>query len=210
MGQGHKIAFAASEAESAQASLARLAKRYGSVALEEADVIVALGGDGFMLQTLHGTMHLDKPVYGMNRGTVGFLMNEFAEDDLLERLSAAEEAVINPLHDDGDLCRRHRVRGAGDQRGVAAARRTAGRQAADHRRRQGADGRTGLRRRAGRHAGRIDRLQLLGARADPADRRGCAGADRDGGVPAPALARRAAPEVGTGAVRRARAPKSAR
>jgi NAD+ kinase len=61
-------------------------------------VIVALGGDGFMLSTLHATQEIDAPVYGMNRGTVGFLMNAYREDDLIARLEAAEEEVINPLH----------------------------------------------------------------------------------------------------------------
>ena len=65
--------------------------------LPQARVIVALGGDGFMLQTLHQTEAHPAPVYGMNRGTVGFLMNEYHEDDLLFRLEAAEEAMINPL-----------------------------------------------------------------------------------------------------------------
>ncbi|PZX15555.1 MULTISPECIES: NAD kinase [Celeribacter] len=92
-----KIAFAASEAQIAQRAYERLTARYKAVPMEEAEVIVALGGDGFMLQTLHGTMHLDTPVYGMNCGTIGFLMNEFREDDLIERLRAAEEEVINPL-----------------------------------------------------------------------------------------------------------------
>ena len=92
-----KIAFAASEAGIAQEALAALSEVYGQVPEAEADVIVALGGDGFMLQTLHGTMDLDAPVYGMNCGTIGFLMNEYARDGLLERLAAAEEAVINPL-----------------------------------------------------------------------------------------------------------------
>jgi NAD+ kinase len=70
---------------------------YGNVPPEEAEVIVALGGDGFMLQTLTATQHLDIPVYGMNCGTIGFLMNEFAVEGLHERLAAAEETVINPL-----------------------------------------------------------------------------------------------------------------
>lgn len=74
-----------------------LAKRYGDCGIDAADVIVALGGDGFMLETLHATQALDVPVYGMNRGTVGFLMNAYAEDQLRERLAAAEEAVLNPL-----------------------------------------------------------------------------------------------------------------
>ena len=64
---------------------------------QNADVIVALGGDGFMLRTLHATQELPAPVYGMNRGTIGFLMNEYSESDLVERLEAAEETVINPL-----------------------------------------------------------------------------------------------------------------
>lgn len=92
-----KIAFTASDIPMAQDARARLKKRYGDVALAQADFIVALGGDGFMLQTLHGSQELDVPVYGMNRGTVGFLMNEYREEDLPERLMAAEEEVINPL-----------------------------------------------------------------------------------------------------------------
>lgn len=92
-----RIGFAASAADAAQTALARLTARYAPVDMERADVIVALGGDGFMLQTLHGTMHLDLPVYGMNCGTIGFLMNEYAEDDLVERVEEAEEAIINPL-----------------------------------------------------------------------------------------------------------------
>jgi len=91
------IAFAASGAPSAQEALSRLVSRYGEVPLEEAATIVALGGDGFMLHTLHRTRSLGRPVYGMNRGTVGFLMNAYHEDDLPERLAAAEETVINPL-----------------------------------------------------------------------------------------------------------------
>lgn len=92
-----KIAFLASEAPVAQTARATLIERYGDVPPEEADVIVALGGDGFMLRTLHATQELRAPVYGMNRGTIGFLMNEYSEADLKERLGAAEEEVINPL-----------------------------------------------------------------------------------------------------------------
>ncbi len=92
-----KIAFAASNAPVAQTARAALMGRYGTVPLEEAEVIVALGGDGFMLQTLHETQPIAAPVYGMNRGTIGFLMNTYSESDLVERLQAAEEAVINPL-----------------------------------------------------------------------------------------------------------------
>lgn len=92
-----RIAFLASDTPVAQTARAALIGRYDDYPVEDADVIVALGGDGFMLQTLHGTQELDVPVYGMNRGTVGFLMNEYAETDLLNRLSIAQEEVINPL-----------------------------------------------------------------------------------------------------------------
>jgi NAD+ kinase len=92
-----KIYFMASEVESSALALEVLIARYGQQKAEDADVIVALGGDGFMLSTLFSTQSLNTPVYGMNRGTVGFLMNEYAEDDLAERLDAAEEAVLNPL-----------------------------------------------------------------------------------------------------------------
>ncbi len=92
-----RIAFLASDAPNAQTARAALTGRYSNVAVEDADVIVALGGDGFMLQTLHATQSLSAPVYGMNRGTVGFLMNEYVESDLIERLEAAEEEIINPL-----------------------------------------------------------------------------------------------------------------
>ena len=94
---GKQIAFVASDAEIAQQSLLALSKRYGNVSVESADVIVALGGDGFMLQTLHATQNNPAPVYGMNRGTVGFLMNEFSVDDLSDRLEIAEEEIIHPL-----------------------------------------------------------------------------------------------------------------
>ena len=92
-----KIAFTASHAPSAQTARGALVARYGTVSEDAADVIVALGGDGFMLSTLHRTQNMAAPVYGMNRGTIGFLMNEYAESDLPERLSAAQEEVINPL-----------------------------------------------------------------------------------------------------------------
>lgn len=97
MRPSNSIAFCASRAPVAQEALAVLEKKYGQVAPEDADVVVALGGDGFMLETLKDVRPLQKPVYGMNRGTVGFLMNEYSDEDLSERLAAAEEAVINPL-----------------------------------------------------------------------------------------------------------------
>ena len=92
-----KLAFLASDTPEARAAQDLLTARYGQTAPKRADVVVALGGDGFMLQTLHATEALDVPTYGMNRGTVGFMMNEYAEGGLIERLEAAEEAVINPL-----------------------------------------------------------------------------------------------------------------
>lgn len=91
------IAFLASSAPPAQEALEALTALHGQCPPYAADVIVALGGDGFMLQTLHETQGLGLPVYGMNRGTVGFLMNAYDADRLAERLNAAEEAVINPL-----------------------------------------------------------------------------------------------------------------
>jgi len=92
-----KIAFCASRAPVAQAALASLTRRYGDHSEDGADVIVALGGDGFMLQTLHRTQANPAPVYGMNRGTVGFMMNAYSEHGLEDRLSAAEQTVVNPL-----------------------------------------------------------------------------------------------------------------
>jgi len=92
-----KIAFLASDAPTAQIARAALACRFGDTSEEKADIIVALGGDGFMLHTLHRTQELGIPVYGMNRGTVGFLMNEYSESDLLTRLNEAVEETINPL-----------------------------------------------------------------------------------------------------------------
>lgn len=92
-----KIAFVASDVVEAQRAMKRLAQRYGNVKLREADAIVALGGDGLMLQTLHHYMNDNIPIYGMNRGSVGFLMNEYGEDDLIERLTAAEITRIHPL-----------------------------------------------------------------------------------------------------------------
>ena len=92
--------FVASDRTEAREACKRLEARYGAVPLEQADVIVALGGDGFMLETLHANLHSQKPVYGMNWGSVGFLMNDFAEDDLPERVADADRTVIHPLQMD--------------------------------------------------------------------------------------------------------------
>jgi len=93
----NRIAFVDSGTTDARTAREALALRYGNVPPGKASVIVALGGDGFMLHTLHDTQALDVPVYGMNRGTVGFLMNAYDPDNLPERLEAAQEEVINPL-----------------------------------------------------------------------------------------------------------------
>jgi NAD+ kinase len=97
LSQYERIAFVASSSPEASDARGALARRYGNVDPEAADVIVALGGDGLMLQTLHRFMQSGKPIYGMHRGTVGFLMNEFSEDKLKERLAAAQNTVIHPL-----------------------------------------------------------------------------------------------------------------
>ena len=92
-----RIAFVASAVAEAQQALAALVELYGNHDPAEADIVVALGGDGLMLQTLHRHMRTGKPIYGMHRGTVGFLMNEFSTHDLQARLAAARESVIHPL-----------------------------------------------------------------------------------------------------------------
>ena len=92
-----RISFVASDTQEAQEAGEALRGRYGNVAASEADAIVALGGDGIMLQTLHKHMNSSVPIYGMNRGSVGFLMNEYSEDGLSERLAKATINVIHPL-----------------------------------------------------------------------------------------------------------------
>jgi NAD+ kinase len=92
-----RIAFVASPMPEAQKALEKLVKRYGNTPPAKADVLVALGGDGLMLRTLHKSMKSGKPIYGMHRGTIGFLMNDFQEAGLPERLAEAQTAVIHPL-----------------------------------------------------------------------------------------------------------------
>jgi len=92
-----RLAFVASERPEAQEARSRLIARYGDFEPGEAQVVVALGGDGFMLETLHENLTSARPIYGMNRGSVGFLMNDYDEDDLLLRINAAERATIFPL-----------------------------------------------------------------------------------------------------------------
>jgi NAD+ kinase len=97
MAQFEKIAFVASDTKEAQEALQTLTKRYGNAPTGEADAIVALGGDGLMLQTMHRHLNSRIPIYGMNRGSVGFLLNDYRENGLKERLRAAEVNVIHPL-----------------------------------------------------------------------------------------------------------------
>jgi NAD+ kinase len=92
-----RIAFVASDMPEAQRAAKRLAERYGETAPGDADAIVALGGDGLMLQTMHQNMHGRIPIYGMNRGSVGFLLNDYRDNGLIERLEGAEINVIHPL-----------------------------------------------------------------------------------------------------------------
>ncbi|NNC36534.1 MAG: NAD kinase [Acidimicrobiales bacterium] len=95
-----KIAFLSISKAQAKKAMAELVKIYGNCDAGHADVIVALGGDGFMLETIRKHMPLIKrglPIYGMNQGTIGFLMNSYGTDDLYERLENAEAAQISPL-----------------------------------------------------------------------------------------------------------------
>ncbi|MGE5270014.1 MAG: NAD kinase [Thiohalocapsa sp.] len=92
-----RVAFVASEAEPAQQALHELHERYGRIDPDEADIIVPLGGDGFMLETLHRFVGTKKPIYGMHRGSVGFLMNPYRADGLHERLATAQPVELHPL-----------------------------------------------------------------------------------------------------------------
>lgn len=97
LGKAERIAFVAAEFEAAQAAHAELAKQYGSRTPEDADVIVALGGDGFVLQTLRRYIDRDIPVFGMNLGSIGFLMNDFRSEDLPDRLAKSQPVTLYPL-----------------------------------------------------------------------------------------------------------------
>lgn len=91
------VAVVAADHREAQAALETLAGKYKTAAPEDADVIVALGGDGFMLKTLHQYLTREIPIFGMNLGSVGFLMNTYNDDDLMERLARAEPIALHPL-----------------------------------------------------------------------------------------------------------------
>ena len=92
-----KIHIKASPTPKAQAALEELTALYPPVPIEDAEVVVALGGDGFMLEQLHACIQHKKPVYGMNRGSTGFLLNHYRPDHLLERLAQAIEVELHPL-----------------------------------------------------------------------------------------------------------------
>lgn len=92
-----KIALAASDTELAEKAQSELRQKYDFVPLEQADVIVALGGDGYMLHLLHDIMGRNIPVFGMNRGTVGFLLNDYQTDGLRTRIDEALAIHLHPL-----------------------------------------------------------------------------------------------------------------
>jgi NAD+ kinase len=92
-----RISFVSNNTQAADTAAQRFRSRYGEVDIDDADTVVALGGDGLMLQTLHRVMGREVPVYGMNFGTVGFMMNDFGEDGLIERIEAAQRTHIFPL-----------------------------------------------------------------------------------------------------------------
>ncbi len=92
-----RIAFTSAATDTATAARARLAARYGEAPPEEAAIVIALGGDGSMLETQHRLLGRNLPVYGMNCGSVGFLMNSYREENLLQRLAEAQAAVLHPL-----------------------------------------------------------------------------------------------------------------
>ncbi len=97
MAEFRNIAFVASDTEEAESARRDLVSSYGDAPPDKADIIVALGGDGLMLQTMHRHLHTRIPIYGMNRGSVGFLLNDYRADDLRERLARAETNIIHPL-----------------------------------------------------------------------------------------------------------------
>ena len=142
------IAFVASDTPSAQKARRQLVRRYGDAPPETADVIVALGGDGLMLATLQRFMNSGKPIYGMHRGTVGFLMNEFSEQE--SRRAACRRAGHGDPSAADARARRRRPHAPSPrhQRGLAVPPELSGGAAAHPRRRQGAAGRARCRRRA--------------------------------------------------------------
>ncbi|GFZ98901.1 NAD kinase [Elstera cyanobacteriorum] len=92
-----RLAFVASDADPAQDALARLTEKYGQADPWDADVVVALGGDGLMLETLHSNLDRNIPIYGMNRGSIGFLLNEYHDSKLRQRIASAQQVTLHPL-----------------------------------------------------------------------------------------------------------------
>ena len=186
-----RVAFVASDTPSAQKAQRQLIRRYGDAQPEAADVIVALGGDGLMLATLQRFMNSGKPIYGMHRGTVGFLMNEFSEQNLAERLAAAQVTVIHPLlmrarDASGRVHRHHAINEVSLFRQSYQAARL----------RVLVDGEERLSELVAdgillATPARLDRLQSFRAGTDHPDRGAAPGADADQSVPAAALAGRA-------------------
>ena len=205
-----RLAFVAGPTKAARTAKAALEKRYDGVSPAEADIIVALGGDGLMLQTLHRNLRRRTPIFGMNLGTVGFLMNTYRAAGLPARLRKARHVSLTPLRMVATNDRGKTPRGHRHQRGLAAALQPPDRAHRRDGRRHDAPCRPLLRRRAGRHAGRLDRLQSLGAWPDPAAGRRPAGADADQRLPAAALARRAAAAPFPGRVHDPRGRRSGR
>ena len=190
----NQLAFVASAAPDAQSALQIAAGPLSATSIpSEADVIVALGGDGLMLQSLHRFMGTAKPIYGMNKGTVGFLMNEFREDDLFDRLESGR-AQRRASAADGGLGRARRwpTRPAPSTKSSMLRQTYQAGEAARQRRLAGAHAGAHRRRHPGGDAGRIDRLQPLGQRPDPAAQRAASGPDADLRLSPAALARRAA------------------
>jgi NAD kinase len=154
------MALLASSAEAAQEAERLLRRRYDFVPLAEAEMVLAMGGDGFLLQTLHDMLSEDRlcPVFGMNLGTVGFLMNEWQIDGLIERLAAAKPFSVAPLENARAQAQRRADRASSDQRGLAPARDSADRLDRDIGQRSHRRPAAGLRRRAGGDARRIHGL----------------------------------------------------
>ena len=92
-----KLAFVSSGSPAAEQAFAELTAEYGNTSVEDCDALVVLGGDGFVLYNLHEHLDSGKPIYGMNRGTVGFLLNEYSADNLVDRINAAKEEELHPL-----------------------------------------------------------------------------------------------------------------
>ncbi len=194
---------------SAEESRARLVARYGDVPVAEAQAVVALGGDGHLLETMHAMTGQPTPIYGMNCGSVGFMMNPFSEDDLPRppRRGAGRRAA--PAADARRDADRRGGGGGGAERGQPAAAVAPGGEDPDLGRWPGAHRGIDLRRRAGVDARRVDGLQPVGAWPDRAALGQPAAVDPDQRVPPAALARRPAAEHGGRAVRGAGAGEAA-